>query len=162
MNIEYAQAFSGYPQYMYDSVLDVNSLLDTFTTLGPMNEMVKEDSVSVSSGDDTCITAEETLEQFVNEKPLTPSQKKKIRESNRNLVCNNCHTTKTPLWRRSLDKKHNLCNACGLYNKQYGEDRPVSYLKRPQRQPRMIMKRKDGCVTLHWSQLEMLLKMARR
>ena len=56
---------------------------------------------------------------------LTVSQRKKLREHARNLTCHNCQTQKTPLWRRSTCKKHNLCNACGLYSKQYNEDRPV-------------------------------------
>jgi hypothetical protein len=115
-------------------------------------------------------------------KPLTASQKKKIRENARNLVCNNCKTTKTPLWRRSNCKSFNLCNACGLYEKQYGEQRPVSYVHKPQRAPRSqarintspngleeLLKTicsegglpKQGSVTLNWSQLEQLLRMAR-
>ncbi|ORZ24995.1 GATA zinc finger-domain-containing protein, partial [Lobosporangium transversale] len=34
--------------------------------------------------------------------------------------CFNCKVTQTPLWRRTPDRKHSLCNACGLYYKQYG------------------------------------------
>jgi hypothetical protein len=55
------------------------------------------------------------------------AQKKKIREEARNLTCFNCQTQKTPLWRRTHDKKHNLCNACGLYYKQYNSHRPTNY-----------------------------------
>lgn len=114
-------------------------------------------------------------------KPLTASQKKKIRENARNLVCNNCKTTSTPLWRRSNCKSFNLCNACGLYEKQYGEQRPVSYVHKPQRAPRSQTRinstpndleellaicsdgeiPKQGSVTLNWSQLGQLLRMAR-
>ncbi|ODQ52296.1 transcription factor GATA-2, partial [Saitoella complicata NRRL Y-17804] len=39
--------------------------------------------------------------------------------------CFNCHVTKTPLWRRTPDRKHSLCNACGLYLKQYNYMRPL-------------------------------------
>jgi hypothetical protein len=104
-------------------------------------------------------------------KPLTASQKKKIRENARNLVCNNCKTTKTPLWRRSNCKSFNLCNACGLYEKQYGEQRPVSYVHKPPRAsvhrpssglgaPIDVLKR-QGSVTLSWSQLEQIVKIAK-
>jgi hypothetical protein len=51
--------------------------------------------------------------------------RKKIRnEFQRNLVCHNCSTTSSPLWRRTRDKVHALCNACGLYQKQYDLPRP--------------------------------------
>lgn len=41
------------------------------------------------------------------------------------MTCTNCHTTKTPLWRR--DPSGNaLCNACGLFFKLHGVVRPLS------------------------------------
>ncbi|KAI8898598.1 hypothetical protein BC833DRAFT_589168 [Globomyces pollinis-pini] len=61
---------------------------------------------------------------------LTPSERKKMREWSRNLTCFNCKTTKTPLWRRTHDRQHSLCNACGLYYKQYNTHRPVAYKDR--------------------------------
>merc|ERR1712179_586784 len=41
-------------------------------------------------------------------------------------VCTNCHTTRTPSWRRSKESKQLLCNACGLYAKLHGKDRPFA------------------------------------
>lgn len=43
----------------------------------------------------------------------------------RHLACFNCKVTKTPLWRRTPDRLHTLCNACGLYYKQYHQHRPL-------------------------------------
>jgi hypothetical protein len=43
----------------------------------------------------------------------------------RKLECFNCKVTKTPLWRRTPDRAHSLCNACGLYYKQYNAHRPL-------------------------------------
>lgn len=43
----------------------------------------------------------------------------------RQMECYNCHVTKTPLWRRTPDRAHSLCNACGLYYKQYNQHRPL-------------------------------------
>ncbi|KAF9432198.1 hypothetical protein BGZ76_011140 [Entomortierella beljakovae] len=40
--------------------------------------------------------------------------------------CFNCKVTQTPLWRRTPDRMHSLCNACGLYYKQYGAHRPLN------------------------------------
>ncbi|KXS14667.1 hypothetical protein M427DRAFT_70451 [Gonapodya prolifera JEL478] len=38
--------------------------------------------------------------------------------------CSNCHTTRTPLWRRTDSGR--LCNACGLFYKLHGTMRPAS------------------------------------
>ncbi|KAF9175024.1 hypothetical protein BGX21_004201 [Mortierella sp. AD011] len=47
-------------------------------------------------------------------------------KSSRQLECFNCKVTQTPLWRRTPDRMHSLCNACGLYYKQYGAHRPLN------------------------------------
>ncbi|ORZ01233.1 hypothetical protein BCR43DRAFT_486595 [Syncephalastrum racemosum] len=52
----------------------------------------------------------------------------------RQLECYNCHVTKTPLWRRTPDRIHSLCNACGLYYKQYGTHRPLHIRQKQQQQ----------------------------
>ncbi|KAJ1554717.1 hypothetical protein HK405_004243 [Cladochytrium tenue] len=54
------------------------------------------------------------------------AERKRIREHSRNLTCFNCGATTTPLWRRTADRQHNLCNACGLYYKQYQTHRPLN------------------------------------
>lgn len=41
--------------------------------------------------------------------------------------CANCLKKETPLWRRSKNGE-NLCNACGLYARNHGKNRPVSYI----------------------------------
>lgn len=39
--------------------------------------------------------------------------------------CSNCHTVKTPLWRKD-PTGNTLCNACGLFYKLHGTTRPLS------------------------------------
>jgi transcription elongation factor Elf1 len=46
-------------------------------------------------------------------------------KSSRHFKCFNCNVTKTPLWRRTPDRSQTLCNACGLYFKQYKHHRPL-------------------------------------
>ncbi|KAF9437227.1 putative electron transfer flavoprotein subunit [Entomortierella beljakovae] len=45
--------------------------------------------------------------------------------SRQNLVCANCRTTTTPLWRRD-SAGNTICNACGLYFKLHNVHRPVT------------------------------------
>ncbi|TPX73854.1 hypothetical protein CcCBS67573_g04874 [Chytriomyces confervae] len=68
-------------------------------------------------------------------KQLSKGERKKLREHNRNLVCYNCGATTTPLWRRTVDRKNNLCNACGLYYKQYKISRPVKNTEQSRQLP---------------------------
>ncbi|CAO3620840.1 unnamed protein product [Mucor hiemalis] len=49
----------------------------------------------------------------------------------RHLECFNCKVTKTPLWRRTPDRTQTLCNACGLYYKQYNHHRPLHVRHKP-------------------------------
>ena len=45
-------------------------------------------------------------------------------------TCANCSTSSTPLWRRCRDTGDMLCNACGIYRKTHGTDRPLGKVKR--------------------------------
>lgn len=49
----------------------------------------------------------------------------------KHLQCFNCKVTKTPLWRRTPDRTQTLCNACGLYYKQYNQHRPLHVRHKP-------------------------------
>lgn len=72
----------------------------------------------------------------VTVRPPAPAPMAESSPDGRNLVCHNCQTTVTPLWRKNEQGQH-LCNACGLYSRTYGKPRPLAmkkqegYRKRP-------------------------------
>ena len=45
---------------------------------------------------------------------------------NATQTCENCGTQQTPLWRKDKETGVILCNACGIYRKTHGVDRPVT------------------------------------
>ncbi|KAI8335969.1 hypothetical protein BC941DRAFT_480764 [Chlamydoabsidia padenii] len=69
-----------------------------------------------------------------DQQPSRSSSAKPIAQRSRQIECSNCHVTSTPLWRRTPDRSHFLCNACGLYYKQYGNHRPL-HVRQKQPQP---------------------------
>jgi hypothetical protein len=154
----------------YQATPDSTLLFESFPlAVGAVEEDQTTLSNSFTTGSDQeqqMKVLTDLLEQNQPEQQLTASQKKAIRESKRNLTCFNCKTTTTCLWRKSLDKKHHLCNPCSLYERQHRKPRPVNYKDRPARKTRDLplggvgKKTHDGYVTLHWSQLQMLLDMA--
>ncbi|XP_063902846.1 uncharacterized protein LOC135122539 isoform X2 [Zophobas morio] len=65
----------------------------------------------------------------VNRPPVRPTKKPQATGPRRNGVnCANCKTGTTTLWRRN-NQGEPVCNACGLYYKLHGVNRPLSMKK---------------------------------
>jgi len=79
--------------------------------------------------------------------PMPPAKEKKVKpagstpppakeaKKRKNLCwskvesCDNCSTSTTSLWRRIKENTSVVCNACGVYFKAYGKDRPLGLRK---------------------------------
>ncbi|CAO3566381.1 unnamed protein product [Mortierella alpina] len=79
-------------------------------------------SSSSESGDKSPMSSPSLAGRSLSPEAASPS---KCSKPSRQLICFNCKVTQTPLWRRTPDRQHSLCNACGLYYKQYGAHRPL-------------------------------------
>ncbi|KAI5165660.1 hypothetical protein NEIRO03_1279 [Nematocida sp. AWRm78] len=69
---------------------------------------------------------EKPTDSWPNTEKKAKKEKSMTRKKSKFRVCTNCGTTTTPAWRRSTSNKILLCNACGLYQRLHGSNRPFS------------------------------------
>ncbi|XP_041470087.1 transcription factor GATA-3-like isoform X2 [Lytechinus variegatus] len=61
-------------------------------------------------------------------RPLIKNPRRLSGSRREGITCANCHTSTTTLWRRNKDGEP-VCNACGLYFKLHGVNRPLAMKK---------------------------------
>ncbi|KAI8082729.1 uncharacterized protein BX664DRAFT_182012 [Halteromyces radiatus] len=86
------------------------AIVPIYSTSSPSSSSSGSSSDSVSTPDDTTASDSEQSDKS---------------DSNRSMICFNCNTTTTPLWRRDGDG-NTICNACGLYYKLHSVHRPIT------------------------------------
>ncbi|KAI8099593.1 uncharacterized protein BX664DRAFT_321674 [Halteromyces radiatus] len=133
--LTYSNLSSPVDQFLQLDELDMSSNsapTDTMTTTSmdvtPLNTTTNNKSSSTSSSSGVSSPVKRTIRK----KTPPPGQATmpirvcaKATRPPRHMECFNCKVTKTPLWRRTPDRKQTLCNACGLYYKQYNAHRPL-------------------------------------
>ncbi|KAL3119079.1 hypothetical protein niasHT_003862 [Heterodera trifolii] len=62
------------------------------------------------------------------QRPLEKPKKRQTTQKRTGVVCANCKTSITTLWRRNAHNQ-SVCNACGLYFKLHNTDRPLNMKK---------------------------------
>lgn len=100
-----------------DSSVSTNNNNSSNVNSTSINNQFNQGSITIP----TLQSSNQDTENSVNK-----VEKKKSKENTRKIICYNCHTDSTPLWRRTPDRLHSLCNACGLYYKQYKTHRPLN------------------------------------
>ncbi|KAI9485578.1 MAG: hypothetical protein EXX96DRAFT_545669 [Benjaminiella poitrasii] len=118
--------------------------LENNSMMIPQEQLLKELSMSIVSVEDEASISTTAVPKPIKEKrrkkkksqrkvlppgqitlSLRVSNKPKVARPPRHIECFNCKATTTPLWRRTPDRSQMLCNACGLYYKQYNQHRPL-------------------------------------
>lgn len=125
---QFLQSLSHFPQEGFDQFVQFeqeNASFRADQNQQQQQEDEDEDVLVIEDEEEEDSINIDDLKEKIEMKKKSQSKVQKSSRTPRQLECFNCHVTKTPLWRRTPDRAHSLCNACGLYYKQYNTHRPL-------------------------------------
>lgn len=102
--------------------------IHTLPNLVPIQKMpitTTASTTTITSNNNSNNTLSSLSNNNNNEKENNNDLDKSSNDGNRNMICFNCNTNTTPLWRRDGDG-NTICNACGLYYKLHNVHRPIT------------------------------------
>ncbi|OMH85624.1 Nitrogen regulatory protein NUT1 [Zancudomyces culisetae] len=105
-----------------------NKKLKKYVTKPPKNQEKRLKNNKIYRGNDSNTDSPDAANGGSNgtENGASHSESSNRRNGEEKTRCSNCNTEKTPLWRRDNSSGKPLCNACGLFYKLHGVNRPMS------------------------------------
>lgn len=106
------------PGVLLPGVIEQNS-----GTVSPQLQAVKNAAAQLAAQQLAQQSQAQQQQQQLQQQPQQQGQNQNQNSTQKDMSCTNCGTTTTTIWRRNI-RGEMVCNACGLYFKLHGVNRP--------------------------------------